>query len=328
MVLDSLDDLPRATGLRSDGETLMLEEATRLNATDLHKVGRHLVDVIDPDRTERRAEAALDRQDRAAHLGRFLSITDDGAGGVRLKGRGTLEDAATLRAALLPLTAPAPDRDPVTCEQLPDPRDHGTRMWDALVTTAAHALTTDLPPETHGAAPPRSHRPLRRPADGLGTGVTDDGLELTGSVIRRLACDADVIPVVLGSASEVLDVGRLQRLVTPALWRALVARDQHCTFPGCSRPPLMCHAHHVIHWADDGPTSLDNLALLCGHHHRLIHDTPWQIRLNPHDRRPEFLPPPRGVPHPPGPDTDPDGSEQRRAARTAHSVRAPRHPPC
>ncbi len=55
----------------------------------------------------------------------------------------------------------------------------------------------------------------------------------------------------------------------------------------------MCHAHHIQHWADGGPTSLDNLALLCGHHHRLIHDTPWQIRLSPTDRKPEFLPPPK-----------------------------------
>ncbi len=299
VVLDALDHLPSGAGVRAEGETLMLDEATRLNATDLHKAGRHLIEVIDPDRTERRLEADLDREDRAAHLHRFLSITEDGAGGVRLKGRGSLEDAATLRAALLPLTAPVPVLDPVTCEELPDPRDHGTRMWDALVVTANHALTTELPPRTHAARPRISVTiSLDTLREGLGTGETDDGLELTGSVIRRLACDADVLPIVLGSRSEVLDVGRLQRLVTAALWRALVARDQHCVFPGCSRPPLMCHAHHIIHWANDGPTSLDNLVLLCGHHHRLIHDSPWQIRLSPDDKRPEFRPPPRGTTQP------------------------------
>ncbi len=55
----------------------------------------------------------------------------------------------------------------------------------------------------------------------------------------------------------------------------------------------MCHAHHLTHWADGGDTALDNLALLCGHHHRVIHSSPWQIRLNPHDKRPEFKPPPK-----------------------------------
>jgi hypothetical protein len=109
--------------------------------------------------------------------------------------------------------------------------------------------------------------------------------------VRRLACDAEIIPVVLGTQSEILDLGRAHRLVTPAIWQALVVRDGHCTFPACRRPPLMCHAHHIHHWLNGGETKLDNLALLCGHHHRVIHNTPWEIRLNPHDKRPEFQPP-------------------------------------
>jgi hypothetical protein len=109
---------------------------------------------------------------------------------------------------------------------------------------------------------------------------------------EKLACEAEIVPVVYGGEGEVLDVGRVHRLVTPAIWTALVARDRHCAFPACTRPPLMCHAHHLVHWADGGATSLDNLALLCGHHHRVIHHTPWQIRLDARDRRPRFKPPP------------------------------------
>ncbi|HEV7876147.1 MAG TPA: HNH endonuclease, partial [Nocardioides sp.] len=123
--------------------------------------------------------------------------------------------------------------------------------------------------------------------------VTDDGLTLTPGVVRRLACDADLIPVVLGTRSEVLDVGRTHRLVTGPLWRALVCRDRHCAFPGCTRPPVMCHAHHIRHWLHGGETALTNLVLLCGHHHRTIHHTPWEVRLHAGDGRPEFLPPPR-----------------------------------
>jgi hypothetical protein len=64
----------------------------------------------------------------------------------------------------------------------------------------------------------------------------------------------------------------------------------------------MGHAHHIVHWADHGPTCLENLVLLCGHHHRVIHHTPWQVRINPIDGRPEFLPPPKpGHHHPPRP---------------------------
>jgi hypothetical protein len=124
-------------------------------------------------------------------------------------------------------------------------------------------------------------------------GVLDTGQPLSVAAVRRLACDAEVLPCVLGSRSEILDVGRSQRLVTTALWLALVLRDRHCAFPGCSRLPIACDAHHIVHWVDGGPTSLDNLVLLCRSHHTMVHNTPREVRLHPGDRRPEFLPPPR-----------------------------------
>jgi hypothetical protein len=126
-----------------------------------------------------------------------------------------------------------------------------------------------------------------------GVGTTEDGTDLPPGVLRRLACDAEVIPAVLGAKGEPLDVGRASRLVTPAIWTALVLRDRHCAFPGCDRPPVMGHAHHIRHWILGGETKLPNLVLLCGHHHRVIHHTPWKVRLNPDDQRPEFLPPPK-----------------------------------
>ena len=297
VIVDAVDRLPLAAHTRRRGEQTLLVEAGRLNATDLHKVGRHLAVVVDPEGDERRAEQALDREERAAHLHRFLTISDDGCGGIRLRGRGSVEDGATLRAALLPLTRPEPALDPVTCEELPDPRDHGARTWDALVRIAQHALDTHLPPDSHGTRPRVAvtldlESLAGAAVRGTAAGVTEDGLDVPASAVRRLACDADLVPVVLGTDSVVLDVGRDHRLVTPAIWTALVVRDRHCAFPGCSRPPVMCHAHHVRHWIDGGVTALDNLVLLCGHHHRTVHHTPWEVRLG-HDGRPEFLPPSR-----------------------------------
>ena len=153
VIVAAIERLPLAGHVRRHGEQTLLDEAGRLNATDLYRAGRHLASVVDPDRDERDAEKALDREERAAHLGRFLTVSDDGCGGVRVKGHGSVEDAATLRAALLPLTKPVPDIDPATCEESPDPRDHGARMWDALVQLAQHALDTDHPPASHGARP-------------------------------------------------------------------------------------------------------------------------------------------------------------------------------
>ena len=89
--------------------------------------------------------------------------------------------------------------------------------------------------------------------------------------VRRLACDAQVIPAVLGGAGEVLDWGRSVRLFTPGQVKALWLRDQGCTFPGCGTPAHWCDAHHVTHWVDGGLTDLSNAVLLCGRHHTVVH---------------------------------------------------------
>ena len=86
-----------------------------------------------------------------------------------------------------------------------------------------------------------------------------------------MACDAAIIPAVLGSKGQVLDLGRTTRLVTAKQFLALALRDRGCTFPGCSRPPGWCHGHHVTSWLDGGPTDPPNLALLCPRHHTIVH---------------------------------------------------------
>jgi hypothetical protein len=289
VIVTSIDGLPSNAAVRARGEQTLLDHARALDATDLARTGRHLVHVVDPDAEDRKLERQLDRDERAAHLGRFLSITADGAGGVRLKGRGTAEDGALLKAALLPLTAPSPAVDDEHGDLVHDPRDAGARMWDALVAVAQHALATDLPPDCHGAP---ARLVVTVALDSLMTGLADSAVnELSIATMRRLACDAEIIPAVLGSRGEPLDVGRSRRPVTLAIWAALLLRDRHCAFPACDRPPVMCHAHHINHWICGGETKLSNLVLLCGHHHRVLHHTPWQVRISPDDHRPEFLPP-------------------------------------
>jgi hypothetical protein len=294
VVVAVIDRLPVDPSIRDEAERVLLDQAASLNASELRKAGDHLLEVLDPDGTARAEEAALDRLERSAHLGRFLTIADDGLGGVRVRGRGTVEDAAIIKTALHALAAPLPGTDPDCGETGRDLRDHGARTWDALVDTCLKASEVDgLLPDQHGAKPRLTVTvTLDQLRDGLGAATLDSGDDLSITAVRRLACDAEVIPAVLGSLGEVLDVGRTQRLVTAAIWKALVLRDQHCRFPGCRRMPLACDAHHLQHWSDGGDTSLDNLVLLCRAHHTLLHATPWQVRLNPIDRRPEFRRPP------------------------------------
>lgn len=95
---------------------------------------------------------------------------------------------------------------------------------------------------------------------------------LAPAVVRQLACDADIIPVVLGTDGEVVDIGRAVRLFTKGQRRALWHRDTGCTYPGCDMPAGWAQAHHLIHWVDGGPSDLTNAALLCQRHHTLVHD--------------------------------------------------------
>jgi hypothetical protein len=124
----------------------------------------------------------------------------------------------------------------------------------------------------------------------VGCGVTEQGVRLSAGAVRRMACDANILPVVLGGRSEILDLGRTQRLATGPLRQALDIRDGGCAFPGCDRGVRWTQAHHIASWLHNGPTDLDNMVLLCGEHHRTIHHTDWQVWMGD-DRRPEFIPP-------------------------------------
>jgi hypothetical protein len=90
--------------------------------------------------------------------------------------------------------------------------------------------------------------------------------------VRRLACTAGLVPVVLGGAGEILDLGREQRLYTPAQHKALVVRDRTCRAQGCDMPGTWCEAHHWRAWSLGGRTDLANGVLLCSHHHHRVHD--------------------------------------------------------
>jgi hypothetical protein len=128
-------------------------------------------------------------------------------------------------------------------------------------------------------------------ADATGSLVYGDGL--SAAAIRRLACDAKIIPLVLGSNSEPLDVGRAERLVTRAMRRALNARDKGCVV--CAAPPVQCDAHHLQSWIDGGATAIWNLVLVCRRHHVDLHAGHWTITITNgevHVTRPTWADPP------------------------------------
>ncbi len=179
-----------------------------------------------------------------------------------------------------------PDDEPDTGEDVP--------LEDALI---------PAPRQPEPAAPAAAPETTRGPGRALltitmdhrwlqlaiGHGTLDSGALTDPATVRRWACDADIVPLVLGSKSEPLDIGRRSRLIPDAMRRALNFRDGGCAFPGCTRRPRRCHAHHIEHWGAGGPTCLDNLTLLCRHHHQVIHHGHWQIDMI--DGLPWFTPP-------------------------------------
>jgi hypothetical protein len=145
--------------------------------------------------------------------------------------------------------------------------------------------------------------PLEWLREQVGHAQLDSGRALDPATARRLACDGNVIPVVLGTRSEPVELGRAAYVVTEALRRLLIIRDRGCAHPGCRRRANRTHAHHIRHWIDGGLTDPDNLVLLCRYHHHLVHHGGWEIQMI--DGRPWFTPPrwidPQRRPVPGGP---------------------------
>jgi hypothetical protein len=111
---------------------------------------------------------------------------------------------------------------------------------------------------------------------------TDDGVPLPVETVRRMCCDAEILPIVLNGAGEVLDVGRSRRTATRAQRRALRAMHRTCAHPDCSVAVSACDIHHIAWWGrDDGPTDIDNLLPVCEKHHHFIHESGWTLTMTP-----------------------------------------------
>ena len=188
------------------------------------------------------------------------------------------EGRAVLEAALGPLSAPKP------LDGERDLRSSDRRRGEALVALVRRAVAAAAKGPRHTKSQLFVTVDLETLQGGLrGAGVTVGGPEagtlLAPETVRRLACDATIIPTVLGAAGAIVDLGMDERLFTAAQTKRLWLRDGHCTYPGCDMPSQWTDAHHLIHWVDDGPTDLSNAALLCERHHTIVHTRKYAGRL-------------------------------------------------
>jgi hypothetical protein len=302
-------DLP--AGRLAEAEGVLLEAARRLDPGRLRRVTGHLRELIAPDAAEARARARLDRR------GLWLSGTYDGmvaldglldpeAGETlraallplaRPAGPDDARNAAQRRAdglaelarqalegGRLPQVGGVRPQVTVTVELASLLARHGAiggaGGWggmlpaEAVRRLACDATVTRAIVHRHRDHDHASH------AGTVGGGHPDatlGGNAEAGGLTARLRAAVALLPAPLGAPTELLDVGRVTRVIAPALRRALAVRDGGCVAAGCDRPAPWTDAHHLTHWLAGGPTSLDNLVLLCRVHHRAVHEGGWRL---------------------------------------------------
>ncbi|WP_265446916.1 HNH endonuclease signature motif containing protein [Flexivirga meconopsidis] len=232
------------------------------------------------------ASEALSAQDAKLEQVETLTWGTTATGMTRLVAELAPANAAVLKAAITAGSAPRPavvDTEGGRTDTVRDDRTPGKRRADALielVTAGAKVAAGEAAP-VGSAATVLLTMDLKSLTEGIGGATTPAGEVLDAGAARRAACDADLIPAVLGGPSQPLDVGRRERLVTKGLRAAVVIRDGGCTFPGCDRPPGFCEVHHVTPWWAGGETSLTNSAMLCCRHHQEVHRHGLMARVRP-----------------------------------------------
>ena len=329
--------------------------AVHLSPDELRATAKQICDLLDSDGPE------PDEHKASARESLTLAPADNG---VKFRGFLANENAELLRSLIH-----AGARPHKTVDGELDPRPRDKRQADALTS----ALTVAAAATDAGYRPRPTNDPASTPHDGTSaaeagregwwvpgfgakanltitidfhdlkaatadaTGQLVYGDGLSAATIRRLACDARILPLVLGSKSEPLDVGRSERLVTRAMRRALNARDKGCVV--CGAPPIQCDAHHLQSWIDGGLTAVSNLALLCRRHHTDLHDGHWTITITDgvvEVNRPAWADPPRNPARPgsppdalrPGSQTGPpDAPSDPPAPPSPHSSHSETGPP-
>ncbi|TQJ05870.1 uncharacterized protein DUF222 [Amycolatopsis cihanbeyliensis] len=263
---------------REHAEALLTKAAREHEPHTVTALGREIVARLDQDGNP-------PTEDQLARPERFLDWRTTRGG--RLHGTFDLDtETAALLTGLI-----EPRARPHSTTEEPDRRNKYQRQGDAFaeVLRVAAGCPEEGPTEAGEPFTVMVSVTLEDLKHGTGYGLLHGQESYSAAQIRRMACDSYVVPAVLGSRGEILDIGQKRRTVPLAIRRALILRDKGCSFPGCRRKPKQCDAHHVLEWANGGPTALHNLALLCWFHHNLVHHTEWQVRMR--NGLPEFLPP-------------------------------------
>ncbi|MCW2739524.1 HNH endonuclease signature motif containing protein [Nocardioides sp.] len=282
MIFEAVDALPSHVGgeTRERAESVLLELAGHHDARDLKQIGKRILDVVAPEVGEFHEADALVKEESRAAAGTELTLTDDGEG--RCHGRFTVPThiGALLKRHLLALANPARHTEAELRDESGDWKSLRRRLGEAFV-EYVERYPVEATPRTAGVnATVVVTLTLEQLLADQATALLDDGSRMSAGQARRLACEAGIVPVVLGTKSQPLDLGRVARLFTKAQRIALGLRDGGCTARGCETSASGCHAHHDDPWSRGGLTDLANGRLLCPRHHRLAHDSRYAMTVH------------------------------------------------
>ncbi|CAB4933834.1 unannotated protein [freshwater metagenome] len=282
VITEAVDALPSHVDaeVRGDAEEALLRLALQHDARELRQIGKRILDVVAPEVGESREEAVLRMEEDRATAGVELTLVDDGEG--RCHGRFVVPShvGAMLKRHLLALANPARHADDELRDENGEWKPLRRRLGEALV-EYVERYPVDATPQTAGVnATVVVTMTIEQLMGETATALLDDGSRMSAGQARRLACEAGIIPVVLGTKSVPLDMGRAARLFTKAQRIALGLRDGGCTARGCETSASGCHAHHDDPWSRYGLTDLANGRLLCPRHHRLAHDSRYAMTVH------------------------------------------------
>jgi hypothetical protein len=282
VIVTAVEALPAGLDpvIRDEAVATLVGHAADFDAKALRVLGRGILAVVAPEVGEAHEARVLAAEERDAEAAASFRMVEDGHG--KWHGRFTLPalEGAMLRKQLLAYAAPK-HRASVDGRAPVPGRPSAHRMGEAFVEYVA-TYPTDRLPRTGGvSATVVVTMPLDTLIGGLKAAQIDTGHRVSPGLARRLACEAGIIPAVLGSKSQVLDLGRKVRFHTEPQRIALALEQGGCTAEGCDWPPGMCHAHHDTPFSKGGATSVKNGRLLCPRHHTRAHDPTYTMAKLP-----------------------------------------------
>lgn len=282
-IVDAVDALPAAVDVdtRERARRTMLSLAVDHDAKDLGQIGKRILDVVAPEVGESHEAAVLASEEARADATVELGLVeDDGEGRCRGWFTGPSHMGKMLKRQLLALANPARHDEADLKDDNGEWKPLRRRLGEAFV-EYVERFPADLTPQTAGVnATVVITMTLEQLLSESATALLDDGSRMSAGQARRLACEAGIIPAVLGAKSQPLDLGRQARFFNRPQRIGLGLRDGGCTAQGCETSASGCHAHHDDPWSRHGLTDLAKGRLLCPRHHRLAHDSRYEMRIH------------------------------------------------